>query len=126
MSRSFIAVAAGLLLALALVYVADFALARLLPQVFDEHHFATLVGLLVYDVACLFVAGWTTGLLARRAEVAHALVAGALVLLAGIATVVEVHDGLPTWWHVALLLLAVPAVALGGSVRAFRNLPRED
>ena len=125
MSRSISSVIVGLGFAMALVYGADLTLASVLPDSFDPGQPVFLVSLLLYDVLVFALAGWLTGRLARRAEVMHALACGLLVLLAGVATVAEVHDGLPMWWHVTVLLLAVPAVLLGGAVQAFRNLPQE-
>ncbi len=125
MSRSALAVILGLALSYALTLSSDAAFHLLNIPEGDERRLPTLLLAMVAYFLWLAIAGWFTGAIARHAEVAHAVAMGLLRLLLSVAIAAQIHGDAPEWWVVTRLLLIVPAVVLGGGLRAFQRLPQE-
>ncbi len=125
MSRSFLAVLAGVAASYALTLTSDSAFGMIAVPDGDDRRTLVLVCAILAHFASIGFAGWLTGVLARQSEVAHAGVMGLVRLLISLAIAVEIHGDAPTWWIVTRLLLVVPAAMLGGALRAFQRLPQE-
>ena len=72
-----------------------------------------LLGALGQSVLCLIVAGAIAGRIARRKARGASGVLGALLLLTGIAVQASVWSLEPLWYHLAFLVLLVPATLVG-------------
>lgn len=125
MPRGILAVLTGLAITSGLVYGLDVLLARTLPDEFNERHPAYLAALLVFNVLVFVASGVVTSLIARRAEVVLSLTIGVLTVLIGIPGGMHVYGNLPAWWHVLLLVAAVPATLTGGASVAIARLPKD-
>jgi hypothetical protein len=125
MLRSILAVIAGSVVWMVTALGMDAILMSLWPQWFVEGGKVESVPLLLFTMcyALLFgvLGGYVTAVIARRAEVKHALALGILQLLMGIAATIKFWDTAPAWYHIAFLTLLVPAILLGGWLRANRR-----
>lgn len=97
------------------------ALKAAMPGSFEPDGATTSVGILFILVAgsagCSIIGGWTTAFVAReRARLAVRMFAGVQVAI-GIAIQAAWWDRLPPWYHLAFLILLVPATLLGGWLR---------
>ena len=128
MLRSILAVIAGSVVWMAVALGLDFLLMSLFPHWADSRgrveSVPVLFLMLSYSTATEVLAGYVTGRVARRREVAHALVLGLLQLTMGAVATVRMWDTAPAWWHAALLALVVPATVAGGQWRALHKSRR--
>lgn len=84
--------------------------------------------LLVLRVVCVFagavLAGFMTAHIARRAELAHGLALGAvLVVVLAITTLVIDPDPTPSWYQLALPAVSLPGALLGAQLRTLVKRP---
>jgi len=63
------------------------------------------------------LAGWLTGLIAKRSIMKHVAVLAAVQLAIGIFVQSSVWDQMPLWYHVAFLSIVVPMHLVGGRMR---------
>lgn len=122
MARSILAVFAGLCCIVALSLAADAAVWALLPRAFRGPEGGGAVGLLLLTLAYVAFAtalgGYLTALVAAREPTRHAVALGALSLALMVAATPFAWDSAPVWFHVASLVLVVPAAWLGGRLEA--------
>lgn len=88
------------------------------PSAFEESGATSqgglLVGILVYSILLSIFSGWLAGRIAAKAGLAHAFVAGMLLLAVGIGVQASVWDAMPLWYHVLFLIAILPANLVGG------------
>ena len=80
---------------------------------------------LAYAFAFAVVAGYLTGVVARRLEMAHAVALAALCALLGLASMVTTAGREPVWYQAANLGFMVAGVLLGGRLRRRQRRRRE-
>ncbi len=111
----------GFLLTVVLALGTDFALLTLFHREpvndFDRESLL-LILLLITTNASAAVGGYTAGVVAGRRPLAHALVLGVFGLLVSIPPTLTQWRYEPVWYHLAALVLIVPAAAAGGWVCA--------
>jgi hypothetical protein len=133
--RSIGAVIAGFVVASIVMVIIEFInghvlypeLARAASGMTDREQLRVLfakapLGSLLVVIAAWFlggmVGGWTTAKLAAHATTTHALVLGALLILAGVANNLMLPP--PLWFWVASLVVLLPAVHLGARLASRR------
>lgn len=125
MLRSILAVIAGSVVWMVTALGMDAILMSIWPQWFSAGGRVESVPLLLFSMSysLLFgvLGGYVTAVVARRAEVKHALALGILQLLMGIAATIKFWDTAPAWYHIIFLSLLIPAILLGGWLRANRR-----
>ncbi|HEY0078758.1 MAG TPA: hypothetical protein VGB73_08945 [Pyrinomonadaceae bacterium] len=125
MLRSILAVIAGSVVWMVTALGTDAILMSLWPQAYSAGGRVESVPLLLFTMfyAVLFgvLAGYVTAVIARRAEVKHALALGILQLLMGIVATINFWDTAPAWYHLIFLALVTPSNLLGGWLRANRR-----
>jgi hypothetical protein len=72
---------------------------------------------LAYEALFALIAGYVTARLAIRRPLEHALVMGAIVVIARAATVFATWDTAPAWFHLGILILIIPVALLGAKLR---------
>ena len=130
MLRSVLAVLGGFAVTMVASLGTDVVLMVLLPRSITEAQpppTGLLLGILGYCCAYVVLGGYVTGLVARRAEVRHALVLGGIALAIGIAMTLPALLGqssgpqMPGWFTAVTLAYVVPATALGGYLRTLQR-----
>ena len=124
MGRSILAVLSGLVVMDVLAILSDAAFARISPAAFQPGHAGApapmLVAMLAANAVFMVIGGWVAGRLARRRAAVHALVLGVLQLVMTIFSMVSRPHDAVLWFYIALAVLVVPAVWLGGALGARR------
>jgi hypothetical protein len=127
MLRSVLAVVVGFVVTAAASVGTDGVLMLLLPRAVLETQPpppGLLVGIMFYCFVYAVLGAYVTAVIARRAEVRHALVLGGIALAIGIASTLPVLLGkssdpqMPAWYLVLALAQVIPATLLGGYLRA--------
>ena len=128
MLRSITAIVVGVVVLIGTALLTDAILLKLFPAITDANGRVTSAAvaflIMSYALAYCVLAGYVTALVARRREVAHALVLGVVLVLLLIYPTIKAWDTTPVWYHVALFVLTVPACVAGGRWRALRNSRR--
>lgn len=117
MWRSVAAVVAGFLLAVVLAFGAEFALITLFhrePVNDSDREPTMLLILLLTTNAAVAVGGYFAAWVAVRRPRTHALILGALCLLASVPLVTTHWVNEPAWYYVGNLALVLPAATIGG------------
>jgi hypothetical protein len=124
MGRSILAVVAGAIVMVVGVVAANFMLVVLVPAASApggaSGHVTALAVLLLFNLLVGVVGGYVTARVAARAPERHALALAlgiVQVALYAASALVE-RGGVPLWWHAGMVLFLVPAVLLGGQLRA--------
>jgi fatty acid desaturase len=73
---------------------------------------------------CVAAGGYVTAWLARRAEIRHAVIMGAIEVALTIWAMIELPDQAPMWAWILGMVLIVPAAWVGGAIRAKQTRPR--
>lgn len=122
MARSIAAVVVGYLVLTVLVVVLDVALVRLFPASFPTPQTIPtppwLVLELILGLVFTAIGGYVAGMIARRAEVQHALALGILGFVLSIGTFVQYQGRQPLWFQLAGMVMVIPAAVAGGYLRA--------
>jgi hypothetical protein len=130
MLRSVLAVVTGFVVTAVASVGTDGVLMLVLPRSITEAQPpppGLLAGILCYCFAYAVLGAYVTAVIARRAEVRHALVLGGIALAIGIASTLPVFLGksseppMPAWFLVLTLAQVLPATALGGGLRALQR-----
>jgi hypothetical protein len=130
MLRSVLAVVVGFVVTLVASVGTDGVLMLLLPHSIIEAQpppAGLLVGIAFYCFVYAILGAYVTAVIARRAEVRHALVLGGVALAIGIVMTLPVFLGkssepqMPAWYVVLTLAQVLPATALGGYLRALQR-----
>lgn len=121
MLRSVGAVTAGFVVIFVLATGIDLGLRAALPSMYGPAGRVDDAGLLVLTLAYVFTVAtfgcWLTARLAPSHPRRHAMVLGVLGLAFNGAGTMAMWDTAPAWYHVAALLLVLPAAWLGGMIR---------
>jgi hypothetical protein len=128
MSRSILAVVAGVAVLIGGALATDALLMNLFPAALDArgrvsgNAVASLM--LSYSAAYCALAGYVAGWIARRREEPHAFALGVVLTILLVYPTIKFWDMTPAWYHVALFVLTVPACVAGGRWRALRKSRR--
>lgn len=121
MVRSLLALMLGYVVMLVAQLGGDTILTAVAPDVMpqpgeppDPAYFAYRLGTGFFFIA---LGGYTTALLAGRAEMKHALGLAALSVAASILEVQYYPATQPLWYSIALMFLSIPAALAGGYYR---------
>jgi hypothetical protein len=119
--RSVFAVAAGFAGTNIISLLADTASLKLAPQAFDERSRPLdpqgLLLVLAGTVLAGVVGGYVTARMATQRHLAHAAALGVVQLIFALVASLLSWDSAPAWFHLATLVLVVPAALLGGKIR---------
>ena len=120
--RSVVAILSGFLALMVLGLGFDYMLMSFYPGAYDVDGSTQNQKVLLLTV--LFATGnhtlgaYVTAVVAKRAEVRHAIVLGCTILLVAVPTTIARWGHAPLWYHSVLLLSVLPLCYLGGLVRA--------
>lgn len=118
--RSLLAVVSGMTVWAVLWVGSNQALTAAMPGAFGDDGRLLEDGLLwlylLDSVVLSVLAGWVTGRVAGRRQLAHGLALGLAQLAIGIAVQASVWDDMPLWYHLAFLALLIPASVLGANL----------
>ena len=125
MARSILAVIAGYLVMAGGVGALSGVMLTVFPGIYPEPgkapSLAFMIVTLGYSAFGAVVGGYVTGVIAKRAEVNHALALGAIVVAQGIVAMIMFRGLQPVWYHqIALIVIVAPSVWLGGWLRGRR------
>ena len=125
MGRSILGVVAGIVATMVLAVGCDALVRALAPGAFGADGRSPgplMVGLgVLYTLLSAAVGGYLAALIARRAEVMHALLLGTLGALATLIVIVASPAGQRTAAQFVSAMLVIPATMLGGWARARRR-----
>jgi peptidoglycan/LPS O-acetylase OafA/YrhL len=128
MLRSILSVVVGVVILIGTGLLTDAVLLKLFPTITDAQGRVTSAAvaflIMCYALAYCVLAGYVTATIARRREVAHALVLGVVLVLMLIYPTIKSWDTTPVWYHVALFVFTAPACVAGGRWRALRKSRR--
>ena len=118
MFRSVFAVVAGIVTLTVASFAIEGAVGLLVnaPVVNQQLWFRMLT--MGYTLACVAAGGYVAAWLARRMEVRHAVVMGAVEAMFTIGAMIQLRESQPLWTWTAGIALIVPAAWLGGMIRA--------
>jgi hypothetical protein len=118
--RSILAVLLGMAVWAVLWIASNQALTAAMPEAFGDEGLLlenSLLWLYLLDSVVLSVlAGWVTGRVAGRRQLAHGLALGLAQLAIGVAVQASAWDDMPLWYHLAFLALLIPASVLGANL----------
>ena len=115
MTRSILAVIVGYL-TMAVAIIALFAISFRQPDAAPTQTFMLLS--LVYALFAALAGGYVTALIARRKELKHTIALATFAALMGIVSMIVSAGQEPLWYQIANIAVMVPAVLLGGYLRA--------
>ena len=128
MIRSILAVVAGLVVLTVISFAieaADPLLMHLFPRALPNAaalaaSFPARLWMLAYTTFAIALGGYVTALIARRAQISHAAIMGAIEMALTLYVMIaapfpEVHQA-PRWGWVAGIILMVPAACLGAAL----------
>ena len=124
--RSILAVIAGYVVLSVLAIATTLALRAVLPEITAQpppFNYALLI--LAYVTVFAVIAGYVTAVVARRAEVYHALALAVLLLLFGVLSVDSASGRGKLWFPVANGVLQFIAAIAGGCLRRARRSSAE-
>jgi hypothetical protein len=132
MIRSILSVPAGIaaltISAFAIEAVADPLLMRMFPTALPneaaitQNQFSSLF-LYAYTALCIVFGGYVTAWIARRAQVLHALIMGAIQVGLTALAMISFRNGGPLQIWIVSMTMTLPAAWLGGFLRARRSAP---
>ncbi len=126
MGRSAVAVMAGFAATVVLSAAIDALVRAAAPGAFGADGrspgAAMMAFAVAYTLACAAVGGYLAALIARRAEVMHALALGTLGALATLVIIVLSPEAQRTPGQFVAAMLVIPATILGGWYRAGQRL----
>lgn len=129
MLRSIGAIAVGYLAYIILSGIGGFVLVMSFPEVASQvprdPGTGFLVAGLVLGVLFAIVGGYITAVMAKTAEIRHALSLGGVIVLLGLVSMVAMSSPQPLWAQLSGLIFAVPSVYLGGRLRVKQSDRKE-
>jgi len=126
MTRSVLAVLAGIVVltvaSFAIEWATDPLLLRLFPHALPNqaalsHNVPAKLFMMAYTFLSVAAGGYVTACFARRAEVLHAVVMGAVEAAMTVWAMMKVSHQAPLWTWIAGIALVVPAAWCGGALR---------
>ncbi|MEM1206243.1 MAG: hypothetical protein AAGN66_23630 [Acidobacteriota bacterium] len=127
MVRSIASILAGMAVWAVLWVATNSIISVVSPESFAEDgstdSIAILGLILVLSVVYSVLAGWLTARLARRRELLHAGILGAIQLAIGIAVQAQFWDVMPLWYHLSFLGFQLPAYLAGAKLFLRRRTP---
>lgn len=125
MLRSILAVVAGMMTSMVTGLGSDAALRGLAPQWSAAsgrvESVPVLLLILSYTLIFLALGGYVTALVARRQEIKHAFALGLVQLALNILATIVFWNTAPAWFHLAVIVLLVPATVFGGQLRLMQK-----
>ena len=121
--RSILAVIGGYLIMAGCIGAVNGLIMTLFPRMVGGGSSPTLAYLIVNlasGAGFAILGGYVTALLAKRSEIKHALGLGGLALFLGVVSLIMYYGRQPLWYQIALLVIVLPSVLLGGILRADR------
>jgi hypothetical protein len=117
MVRSILAIVAGI----AVLTAASFALEALVKPLMGEgmsgRSLPQSLFQLAYTAASIAAGGYATAWVARRLEVRHAVIMGAIEVVLTIMAMQAFPGKAPLWFWIATMIITVPAAWLGGKIK---------
>jgi hypothetical protein len=126
MIRSVLAVLAGIVVltvtSFAIEAATDPLLMRMFPRALPNaaamsQNVPAKLFMIFYTILCVAAGGYVTAWLARRSEVWHAVIMGAIEVLLTVCAMIALPGHAPLWSWMVGLALVVPAAWLGGMIR---------
>ena len=125
MLRSILAVIAGLVTLIVTGLGGDVALRGLAPQWFAEsgrvENVPALLLMVCYTLIFSVLSGYVAALVAKRQEIKHAFILGLIQLALNIVATIKFSSTAPAWFHLAIIVLLVPATVFGGQLRLMQK-----
>jgi hypothetical protein len=127
--KSIFAIVAGVLFTIVVTTLVDIGLyaTGIYPPMSEPMNDSNAVLATFYRIVIAIVAAWLTAKLAPSRPMKHALILGAVgVVLGSIGVVAAWGKGLgPTWYPVALVILAIPQCWAGGKLYEMLSARKE-
>jgi hypothetical protein len=126
MIRSVLAVLAGIVALTVTSFAIEAVTDPLMRWIFaDEpsdrtainHSVPVRLFMLIYTTLCVAVGGYVTAWVARRSEVRHAVIMGAIQLAMTAGAMIALPGQAPLWFWIAGMALMAPAAWCGGIIR---------
>jgi peptidoglycan/LPS O-acetylase OafA/YrhL len=125
MLRSVISVVCGFVTIVILALLTDLILMIVTPGSFSDdgatRSLPLLVLALVYGFLFSAFGGYVTALIAKRAEIKHAVGLIILHLTMSIISSIQFAETAPMWWHASAIALIIPSVLLGSYLRLMQK-----
>lgn len=121
MTRLFLAAVGGFLVWSVLWLVGGQLIRQLSPGSFREDlgtdSAPVLLAILILSIACSLTAGYLTAALAPQQAMAAATALAVVNLAVGLGVQISSWSLLPVWYHLTFLILLVPGIIAGASIR---------
>jgi len=127
MIRSVLAVLTGLMAQTTALFAIDAVAEPWMLQTFPDalpsraaisHNIWATIFMFVYSSKCIAGGGYVAAWLARRLEIRHAVIMGAIQAALVIPAMIAYPDESPLWHWILGIVLIVPAAGGGGFIRA--------
>jgi hypothetical protein len=133
MIRSVLAVLAGLVVltiaSFAIEAVSDPFMLRVFPDALQSgaplsHALPARFFMMAYTMLSVAVGGYVTAWIARRSQVRHAAIMGAIEVALTFYAMIKFSHQAPLWSWIIGMVLIVPAASLGAAIRAKQSARR--
>ena len=121
MGRSILAVVVGYAVMAVCVVALNFASGALVSggrATLSSPPTSLMVLNVIFGIPCAVLGGYVCALIARRAEIVHALILGIVAEAMSIVSLILYLDIQPLWYGLALALIILPSTLAGGFLRA--------
>ncbi|HKV04244.1 MAG TPA: hypothetical protein VJO53_03935 [Candidatus Acidoferrales bacterium] len=127
MIRSVLAVLVGIavltITSFAIEAAADPLLMRMFPNALPNsaalsHNLPARLFMMAYTMICVAAGGYVTAWIARRSQVRHAVIMGAVQVVLTVWAMFTLPHQAPLWGWITGMALTVPAAWIGGVIRA--------
>ena len=126
MIRQILAVVTGFAVWTALWFATNAALKSARPEAYSEAGATSDTGLLILvlflSVVFSVIAGFITASVASRNEMKPVVILAVIQVVIGIMVELSYWSLIPTWYHIAFVLLLAPAIIAGGKLAMRKKL----